>query len=273
VAERGSGSLPLAVQLYTFRDPARFGGAGLGLDIAALTAIAGAGFLGVETVDVPGGDPVEARRVLGDLDLTVTSSHCWVDSADRTAFERATASVAELGSPRVILSPRVEPTLDGVATVAERLARAAEVATSNGLRLGCHNHDGEMAMVDGVRVIDRLAASLGNLVDFQVDIFWAVVGGADPADVVTRLGPRVVSLHLKDGIDLPPSAYGEPTFVNVPIGTGSVDPAPVVEAAEATGSVEWLIIEFDYVDGSPIDASRASLEHLVSRGLGRARPA
>jgi sugar phosphate isomerase/epimerase len=273
VAERGAGPLPLAVQLYTFRDPARFGGAGLDLDVPTLTAIAGAGFLGVETVDVPGGDPVEARRVLDDLGLTVTSSHCWVDSADRTAFERATATLAELGSPRVILSPRVEPTLEGVATVAERLARAAEVAASNGLRLGCHNHDGEMAMVDGVRVIDRLAAALGELVDFQVDIFWAVVGGADPADVVTGLGQRVVSMHLKDGIDLPSSASGDPIFVNVPVGTGVVDPAPAIAAGEDAGSVEWLIVEFDHVDGSPIGASRASLANLVSRGLGRARPA
>ena len=32
--------LPLAVQLYTFRDPARFGGDGLGLDIPTLSAIA-----------------------------------------------------------------------------------------------------------------------------------------------------------------------------------------------------------------------------------------
>ena len=67
MAERGTTPLPLAVQLYTFRDPARFGGAGMGLDAPALQAIAQAGFLGVETVDVPGGDPVEARRVLDDV--------------------------------------------------------------------------------------------------------------------------------------------------------------------------------------------------------------
>ena len=39
--------LPLAVQLYTFRDAARFGGAGMGLDVPTLTAIAEAGFAGV----------------------------------------------------------------------------------------------------------------------------------------------------------------------------------------------------------------------------------
>ena len=68
------------------------------------------------------------------------------------------------------------------------------------------------------RLIDRLSGALGGAVDIQIDIFWAVVGGADPAEVIGSLGSRVVSLHLKDGITLPPSAYGDAPFVNVPVG-------------------------------------------------------
>ena len=109
-------------------------------------------------------------------------------------------------------------------------------------------------------LIDRLSGALGGAVDIQVDIFWAVVGGADPAEVIGSLGSRVVSLHLKDGITLPPSAYGDAPFVNVPVGSGTVDPAPSVAAAEATGSVEWLIVEFDHVDGSAVEATRESLD-------------
>jgi sugar phosphate isomerase/epimerase len=264
-------TLPLAVQLYTFRDPARFGGAGLGLDRATLAAIAGAGFLGVETVDVPGGDPAAARRVLGDLDLAVTSAHTWADIGDTEAFERAAADIAELGAGRIIVSPSIDPTLDAIAAQADRLGAIADIAASHGLRLGLHNHSAEMAMVDGRRVIDRLVAAVGDAVDIQLDIFWAVVGGADPAEVITALGPHVVSLHLKDGVDLPRAAGAEP-FVNVPIGTGVVDPAPSVAAAEAAGSVEWLIIEFDHVDGSAIEAVRQSLADLIARGLARSRP-
>jgi hypothetical protein len=55
---------PLATQLYTFRDTTRPGIEGMGLDPATLAAIAEIGFLGVETVDVPGGDPVAARRAI-----------------------------------------------------------------------------------------------------------------------------------------------------------------------------------------------------------------
>lgn len=271
MAERGSTPLPVAVQLYTFRDPDRFGGAGLGLDVPALSAIAGSGFLGVETVDVPGGDAAEARRVLDDLDLAITSSHTWSQWMDPDAFRAASDAVAELGSPRIIVSTAPDDLVDGGAGLVDRLAAAADIAAQRGLRLGIHTHDAEMRVIDGERLIDRLSAALGGAVDIQIDIFWAVVGGADPGEVIRGLGSRVVSLHLKDGIDLPPSAYGDAPFLNVPVGRGTVDPAPAVAAAEAAGAVEWLIVEFDHVDGSAVEATRESLEYLVSRGLGSGR--
>jgi sugar phosphate isomerase/epimerase len=271
VAERGSKPLPLAVQLYTFRDPARFGGAGMGLDARALTEIAESGFLGVETVDVPGGDPAEARRVLDDLGLAIASSHTWSEWTDEDAFRNASDAFADFGSSRIIVSPSPDELVDGGAGLIDRLAAAADIAAERGLRLGVHTHDGEMRVVDGQRVIDRLSDALADSVDIQIDIFWAVVGGADPAEVIRGLGRRVVSLHLKDGITLPASAHADTPFVNVPVGSGSVDPAPSVAAAEAAGSVDWLIVEFDHVDGSAVEATRYSLEYLVSHGLGRGR--
>lgn len=263
--------LPLAVQLYTFRDPARFGGAGIGLDVVTLDAIAAAGYLGVETVDVPGGDAATARRLLADLDLAVTSSHTWADLADPAAFGRAAAATAELGAPRIVVTPRAVGTLDGISALVDQIGAAAEVAGTHGLRLTYHNHDTEMADVGGTQIIDRLAAGLGDAVDFQIDIFWVVVGGAEPATVIGRLGPRVVSLHLKDGTELPRSAYAGEPFVNVPVGTGVVDPGPAIATAEAQGSVEWLIVEFDHVEGSAIKATRQSLANLTARGLARSR--
>ena len=262
--------LPLAVQLYTFRDPARFGGAGMGLDVPTLTAIAEAGFLGVETVDVPGGDVAEARRVLGNLDLAVTSSHTWADVRDADVFTRAAGAIAELGSRRIIVSGDGYESLGAIERKIEQLAAAADIARRQGLRLGYHNHSAEMAMVDGMRVIDRLAQGLGDAVDFQIDIFWVAVGGANPAAVIRGLDPRVVSLHVKDGIDLPSAADAEP-FVNVPVGTGAVDPGPAIAAAEASSAVEWLILEFDHVDGSAIDGTRQSLDTMAARGLARTR--
>ena len=119
--------------------------------------------------------------MLDDLGLRVASSHAWADPADLDTVAAAADAFAELGSPRMILTPR--PPIDSAAAVGvcDQLVAAAEVASRSGVRLGYHNHDTELRSVDGVQVIDRMATRVGDAIDFQVDIFWVVVGGADPA--------------------------------------------------------------------------------------------
>jgi sugar phosphate isomerase/epimerase len=262
---------PLAVQLYTFRDPERFGGAGLGLDPGTLESIAAIGYLGVETVDVPGGDPVAARRALDDAGLAVTSSHTWSHPDDADAFARACDGVAALGGRRIIVSGSGFETVERVERFADDLRAAAEVAGERGLRLGYHNHSVELRPLDGVAPLDRLTSALDGAIDLQVDIFWVAVGGADPASVIARHAPRVVSLHLKDGVELPTDAASGEPFLNVPVGAGVVDPRPAIAAAEAQAGVEWLIVEFDHVAGSALEGVRRSHAFLTEHGLGRGR--
>lgn len=262
---------PLAVQLYTFRDAGRFGGSGMGLDPKSLEAIAAIGYLGVETVDVPGGDPVAARTMLDALGLAVTSSHTWTSIDDLDAFDRAAGLVAELGSRRIVVSHADFTTVDAVAEYADRLDAAAVVARRHGLTLAHHNHSAEMRDLDGAPAYRHLVRRLDPAVALQLDIFWVVVGGAVPAAVIAELGDRIVSLHVKDGIDLPAEAYDAEPFVNVPVGDGVVDPSAAVAAAETHAGIEWLIVEFDHVDGSPVEAVRRSYANLTVRGLGRGR--
>ncbi len=259
---------PLAVQLYTFRDTARPGAAGLGLDRGTLEAVAEMGYLGVETVDVPGGDPDAARRAFDDTGLRVVSSHSWSDPGDLEAFERASAAIAALGSPRIIVSGGPFASADEVEAFADRLNAAAVVAARQGLDLGYHNHSAEMQVIDGIPSYRRLRDGLDPAVVFQVDIFWVVVGGADPPAVIDDLSGRVVSLHVKDGLTLPSAASAEP-FVNVAVGRGVVDVASAVAAADRQPGVEWLIVEFDHCEGSPFEAVRESYANLTTRGLGR----
>ena len=47
-----------------------------------------------------------------------------------------------------------------------------------------------------------------------------------------------------------------------------MDIAAAVAAAEGRPSIEWLIVEFDYCDGPPLDAARESYDYLTSSGLG-----
>ena len=81
--------------------------------------------------------------------------------------------------------------------------------------------------------MERLGASQGELLDF---------------------GARAPLLHLKDG----PATT---TDNMVPIGSGSIDTAAIVRAAQP--SAEWLIVELDNVSGDIFDALSQSYRFLA----------
>ena len=217
-------ALPLAVQLYSFRDESLRGSEQFTLDRGLFDELARLGYGGVETVGVPGGDVAAAREALAQSGLAVTSTHSWASIDDADGFDRVCADAAALGSPRVVVSGGHFQTRDQVARFADSLNAGAAIAMRHGIRVGLHNHD---------------------------------------------LGSRVRSLHVKDGLEPPPSASGGHRFVNSAVGSGVVDPAAAIDAAAAAGSVEWLIVELDHADGPVIDAVTGSIEYLVGRGLAR----
>jgi sugar phosphate isomerase/epimerase len=263
-------ALPLAVQLYSFRDESRRGSEQFTLDRELFDELARLGYGGVETVGVPGGDVVAAREALAQAGLAVTSTHSWASIDDADKFDRVCADAAAIGSPRVIVSGGHFQTREEIARFADSLNAGAAIAARHGIGVGLHNHDLEMHDVEGegpayALIRDATDPSVG----FQVDIFWVFVGGASPAAVILDLGSRVRSLHVKDGLVPPPSASGGHRFANSAVGSGVVEPAPAIEAAATAGSVEWLIVELDHADGPVIDAVTGSIEYLVSRGLAR----
>jgi sugar phosphate isomerase/epimerase len=79
---------------------------------------------------------------------------------------------------------------------------------------------------------------------FEIDVFWAMAGGQDPASVIRDHSERVKMLHLKDGLDPVP---GAPQSV---LGEG-VLPLQDILAAAPRGA--WHILENDVVaDGMEV---------------------
>lgn len=72
-------------------------------------------------------------------------------------------------------------------------------AREAGLVFAYHNHWYDFQSLDGARPFDLLVERIGpKLLSFEVDLAWAWYGGQDPIALLERLGPRVVSMHLKD---------------------------------------------------------------------------
>jgi len=103
-------------------------------------------------------------------------------------------------------------------------------------------------------------------VSFEMDVFWAVHGGQDPAALLAKYPTRWCLMHVKD------IRRGAPTGIytghapgtdDVPVGTGQVDWPRVLRQARAVG-VEWYFIE----DESPTPLQNIPQSAAYVRSLG-----
>ena len=70
-------------------------------------------------------------------------------------------------------------TADAVRRVAAEIGVMARRLGDHGIRLGYHNHAFEFDPVDGTTAWDILARA-HSTVTFEIDVYWAAVGGRDP---------------------------------------------------------------------------------------------
>jgi sugar phosphate isomerase/epimerase len=243
-------SFRVGLMLYTLRgDCARdFEG--------TLRAVREIGYEGVELFDLHGHDAHEVRVLLDELGLAVCGRHASLDAIEND-LEGLAAELRTVGTDRLVLA-WIEPPAtahEADATVA-RIAALANRVRDAGLRLGFHNHDGELRPLDdGRTVLDRLVEVGEEQLFFEVDLGWAWFAGVEPASLVERLAPRVPLVHVKD---LAP--YAERRFV--PVGDGDVGYRQLLPALEGLG-IEWLLVEQDEVGEAPLDAVRRSFAALM----------
>ncbi len=83
-----------------------------------------------------------------------------------------------------------------------------------------------------------------DFVSFEIDVFWAAQGGADPAKLIEKHGSRFKLMHVKDlrkGAAIN-STGAAPDEDSVAVGEGQIDWPAVLKAAQAAG-VEYYFIE------------------------------
>ena len=122
------------------------------------------------------------------------------------------------------------------------------------MRFGYHNHDWEhRAFPDGTVPIDLLLERTDpESVDWQMDIFWTVHGGADPVRYLNEVGGRVTSVHVKDR-----TASGE----MMAIGDGAIDFGALIPLAERMG-LRHAFVENDRPGDDPVGNIRRSFVGL-----------
>ena len=243
-------AVALGVQLYTVREPMSEDPDG------TLAALAEMGYRNVELAGLYGMTPAAMRTKLDAAGLVAVSSHNSLQEI-RGDWERALAGAHTLGQS-LIVCPSIggdERDAEGLARVADDFNRAGEAARAAGLAFGYHNHGWELADLGGGRSgMDVLLERCDpDLVAWQMDVFWAVDGGAEPMALLEAHRARVTSLHVKDR-----AADGR----MVDVGDGVIDFARILARASELGT-RWAFVEHDR-PADPLRSVQRSFEHLRS---------
>jgi len=245
-----------AIQLYTLR----------AIDESILDIIARVGeteFDGVEFANRIGEEsPADVREALDDAGLVASSAHVGIETLEDDlagAIETAEA----LGYDDIVvpwLDPEHFETVDAVEATAERLSDLAAAVADEGMRLHYHNHEQEFVETGEGIAFDLLAEAASDDLFFQVDAGWAMVGGVDPAELLSRYADRITLVHFKDE-----TIEGDavPKF-----GEGDLDIDAVAEAAHDIDA-EWAIFENDEPE-DPIASLRDSAA-LLDRTIKNSR--
>jgi sugar phosphate isomerase/epimerase len=255
---------PIGLQLWSLRRDLDAG------DVPATLSRARAlGIRHVETAGLAGLTQREFREALDGADLVCRSVHA---DYERFANEASSLLVEASGlGATYVVCPWI-PHDEATGLTRDVALRACSVfddvgreAATRGMRVAYHCHGYEFVRSDEGTLLDTIARHTDPAhVFFEVDVFWAKAGGADPAEVIVSLAGRVPFLHLKDmrrGLALPPASSSAPDDADVVAGTGQLDFPSILRAAWKNGA-EILYVEDE--SARPWEQIPQTLRYLAS---------
>ena len=249
--------LPVGLQLYSVREE-------LAADyVGTLVKVAAAGYQEVEAAGYFGKTPPQVRQAMAAAGLRCVSAHYAYDDLAR-GFDKILAANAAIGVQYLICSfPGIKDptrladlsynnrvrsfTLDDYRWNADKFNRFGAKIKAAGMRFGYHNHTMEFQPQHGVVPFDELMRLTDpELVTFELDCGWVMVGGGDPVAYLKRYPLRISMLHVKDF-----KASTRPTSVTDPppaaeLGRGTLDYKPVFEAASRANLKHYFVEQEAY---------------------------
>jgi sugar phosphate isomerase/epimerase len=243
----------IGLQLYTVRSA-------LSKDIeGTLAAIAKAGVTEVENFNFYNRDASWWKAQYKANGFTSPSTHEGMPATDeawKPIFERA--NIIGIGAI-IVPSPNVRDRTDVSQwqRFAERLNSGAKLAKEAGLGFGYHNHDAEFRAVGDTTPYEIITTQTdAGLVKLELDIYWAVKAGQDPAALFAKWPKRFEWCHVKD-------AGPAPEQKMMDVGAGTIDFKSLLEKARKQGLKHWYIEHDNPTDAlTSVAASAAAMKKL-----------
>jgi sugar phosphate isomerase/epimerase len=231
----------LGIQLYSLRER-------MEKDVpGTLALVRDWGLTEVETAGFYGRTAAQFAEELKRHGLAAKSMHAGYELL-RDKMPQVVSDAKALGATYVTVAwiPHKDTfTQEDAERAAKHFTEWGAALKNDGLGFMYHLHGYEFAPgPKGTRLDTILRNTPADAVHFQMDVFWVVRGGGDPAALLKQHKGRFASLHLKDmakGTKTGDFTGQAPHSLNVPMGTGMIDYGAVLRAARASGTTLYYI--------------------------------
>ncbi|MEZ5056902.1 MAG: sugar phosphate isomerase/epimerase [Saprospiraceae bacterium] len=149
----------------------------------------------------------------------------------------------------------------GVDNLAKTLNILGKKCKEAGLKLLYHNHDFELREnEEGVIPLQYLLENTEpEWVNFEMDLYWTIKGGADPLAYFEKYPGRFKIWHVKDMDD-------QGRFA--PVGQGNIDFGKILAQKDKAGMKYYFVEQDQTYDGlEPLEAIKVSFEGLGKIGF------
>lgn len=249
----------IAAQLYTLRDFCR--------DEADLReSLRRVKEIGYAAVQVSGIGPIATEAVKAAADehgLAICATHVGFDALEERLQE--TIDKHKQWGCRYVglgaMPERYRGSAEGYSAFAAAVSEIGKALQGQDLQFVYHNHRFEYERFEGRTGMDILREqSDAKAVGFELDTYWALAGGVNPADAVRQLKDRMSVVHLKD------MAIVDDQQIFAEIGEGNMDFPGIIEACREIG-VEWYVVEQDVCRRDPFESLAISYRYLLERAI------
>jgi len=221
-----------------------------------LAMIAAIGYKEVEFAGYFGRPPRSIKQLLKRNGMSSPAAHVGIDVI-RGMFNRTIDEAAEAGHKWLVVPwlPEADRnSIDAIKRTADLFNRAADDADRGGMRFAYHNHDFEFKEIEGRRMYDVLLESTdAKRVQMEMDLYWIIKGGGDPAAYFARYPGRFPLFHVKDGGPAPGRVMSD-------VGKGSIDFGAIFAMSKMSGAKHYFVEHDSPAD--PAASVKASYEHL-----------
>ncbi|MGK7388714.1 MAG: sugar phosphate isomerase/epimerase family protein [Candidatus Cyclobacteriaceae bacterium M2_1C_046] len=230
-----------------------------------LKAISSYGYKHIESFEGSSGmfwgmSNTDFKAFVEDLGMEIVASHCNTEEN----FESKAEKAAEIGM-KYLISPWIGPqeTIEGYKAFADKFNHWGKICKQNGLGFAYHNHAYTFKETEGKIPQKVLMDSTDpDLVDFELDIYWVVAGGADPIEYLKNYENRFRLCHVKD-YKKKNDTEGHSTV----LGTGIINWKEVLKTAQENGMKYFIVEQEDYTNTKPLVAIQENAKYLKNLKL------